>query len=205
MSKKDPFYEREKAKYGNPIPSREYILECLESRLKPANFPELASELGLGDDEEAQEALRYRLRAMERDGQIFFNRAKRYAIPEQAGLVKGSVIGHRDGHGFLDIDGEKRDAYIPHYEMKSLLHGDRILAKVMEGSRGKGKLEARVVQVIEGRKEAVVGRYFLEYGIAVVVPDDDRICQDIIIPQGQQGKAPARLAANVWPRQRKHR
>ena len=39
----DPFQEREAEKYANPIPSREFILEHLTKREKPANRDELAS------------------------------------------------------------------------------------------------------------------------------------------------------------------
>lgn len=50
--------------------------------------------------EENLEALRRRLRAMERDGQLVFTRRQCYALPERLDLWKGKVIGHRDGYGF---------------------------------------------------------------------------------------------------------
>ncbi|SQC39857.1 3'-to-5' exoribonuclease RNase R [Klebsiella pneumoniae] len=70
----DPFQEREAEKYANPIPSREFILEHLTKREKPASRDELAIELNI-EGEEQTEALRRRLRAMERDGQLVFTRA----------------------------------------------------------------------------------------------------------------------------------
>ena len=62
----DPFQEREAEKYANPIPSREFILEHLTKREKPASRDELAVELHI-EGEEQLEGLRRRLRAMERD------------------------------------------------------------------------------------------------------------------------------------------
>ena len=59
----DPFQEREAEKYANPIPSREFILEHLTKREKPASRDELAIELNI-EGEEQIEALRRRLRAM---------------------------------------------------------------------------------------------------------------------------------------------
>lgn len=59
----DPFREREAEKYANPIPSREFILEHLTKREKPASRDELAIELNI-EGEEQTEALRRRLRAM---------------------------------------------------------------------------------------------------------------------------------------------
>ena len=92
----DPFQEREAEKYANPIPSREFILEHLTKREKPASRDELAIELNI-EGEEQTEALRRRLRAMERDGQLVFTRRQCYALPERLDLRKGTVIGHRDG------------------------------------------------------------------------------------------------------------
>ncbi len=74
----DPFQEREAEKYANPIPSREFILEHLTKREKPASRDELAIELNI-EGEEQTEALRRRLRAMERDGQLVFTRRQCYA------------------------------------------------------------------------------------------------------------------------------
>jgi ribonuclease R len=76
MTVKDPHLAREQEKYENPIPSREFILEHLKQRQQPAYFEELAAELKLTDDE-AMFALKKRLRAMERDGQLEFNKSKR--------------------------------------------------------------------------------------------------------------------------------
>ncbi len=59
----DPFLEREAEKYANPIPSREFILDHLSKREKPASREELAIELNL-EGEEQLEGLRRRLRAM---------------------------------------------------------------------------------------------------------------------------------------------
>ena len=48
----DPFQEREAEKYANPIPSREFIIEHLTKREKPANREELAVELNIEGEEQ---------------------------------------------------------------------------------------------------------------------------------------------------------
>ena len=83
----DPFQEREAEKYANPIPSREFILEHLTKREKPASRDELAVELHI-EGEEQLEGLRRRLRAMERDGQLVFTRRQCYALPERLAAGK---------------------------------------------------------------------------------------------------------------------
>ncbi len=66
---KDPFAEREAEKYQNPIPSREFILGVLQSIATPVHFNQLKKELHINGEEE-RIALRRRLRAMVRDGQL---------------------------------------------------------------------------------------------------------------------------------------
>ena len=58
-----------------------------------------------------KKAMRRRLRAMENDGQLVFTKRKRYALPEKLDLFKGMVIGHREGYGFLQVEGKKEDLF----------------------------------------------------------------------------------------------
>ena len=187
MTIKDPHLAREQEKYENPIPSREFILEYIKQRQQPAYFDELAAELHLSD-EEALFALKKRLRAMERDGQLLFTKTKRYGLVDDLDLVKGTVLGHREGFGFLKLAQGGPDWYIPNFEMQRLLPGDVVLASAGE-IKGKDKVEARIVRVLEPRKEPIVGRYFKDFALAVVVPEDPRISQDIVIPVGDENGA----------------
>ena len=187
MSNQDPNLSREQEKYENPVPSREFILTHLKGRAKPANFHQLCEELAVNDDER-QIAFKRRLRAMERDGQLFFNKFKCYALIDEAGLVKGKVIGHRDGFGFLEVEGESKDWFIAKHQMSMVLHGDIVLAKGTKRGSG-GKCDARIIKVLSGERAPIVGRYFVEHGIAVVVAEDPRITQDIIILPGSENGA----------------
>ncbi|WP_116475050.1 ribonuclease R [Zobellella maritima] len=179
----DPFLQREADKYENPIPSREFILEHLKGRNSPANRDELFAELEL-DGEEQAEALRRRLRAMERDGQLVFTRNKCYALPDKLNLIKGYVIGHREGFGFLRQEDGGDDLFLAQREMDALMHGDYVLVQPLRFD-SRGRQEARVVRILKSRDLDVVGRYFVENGVSYVVPDDSRIPQDILIPQGE--------------------
>lgn len=175
----DPFQEREAEKYANPIPSREFILEHLTKREKPASREELAVELNI-EGEEQLEALRRRLRAMERDGQLVFTRRQCYALPERLDLLKGTVIGHRDGYGFLRVEGRKDDLYLSSEQMKTCIHGDQVLAQPLGADR-KGRREARIVRVLVPKTSQIVGRYFTDAGVGFVVPDDSRLSFDFVV------------------------
>lgn len=176
----DPNYQQEQQKYENPIPSREFILQIIRDHNAPMSRDELVKLLKI-NDEERQEAMRRRLRAMENDGQLVFTKRKCYALPEKLDLIKGTVIGHRDGYGFLQVDGRKEDLFISNTQMQRVMHGDFVLAQPAGFDR-KGRPEVRIVRVLETGKKQLVGRFFLEDGIGYVVPDDSRINRDILIP-----------------------
>ncbi|MGR5167752.1 ribonuclease R [Vibrio astriarenae] len=188
----DPFADRESQNYENPVPSREFILEFLERAGVPMNRNDLFDALEL-NGEEQYEGLRRRLRAMERDGQLVFTRRQCYALPDKLEMVKGYVIGHKDGHGWVRPEGsvgKDNDVVLPHHQMKNLIHGDFVLVQPTDNSK-RGRREGRLVRVLEERNTQIVGRFFLEYGYSYVVPDDSRISQDILIPN--EHKAGARM------------
>ncbi|OBX08649.1 exoribonuclease R [Gallibacterium salpingitidis] len=193
MQYQDPHYAEEVEKYGNPIPSRELILTVIRDHNAPMSKEELLHILEINDPE-LQEAMRRRLRAMENDGQLVFTKRKRYALPERLDLLKGTVIGHKDGYGFLQVDGSKDDWFIPNGQMQKVLHDDYVLAQP-NGFDRRGRKEVRIVRVLERRKKQIVGRFFLEDGIGYVVPDDSRINHDIVIPN--EYRAGARMGQVV--------
>ena len=183
----DPHYKRELEKYGNPIPSREFILSVIRDNNAPMNRDEILTALSIRNEDQI-EAIRRRLRAMENDGQLVFTKRKRYALPEKLDLFKGTVIGHRESFGFLQVDGKKDDLFIPNHQMQRVMHGDFVLAQPA-GLDRRGRREVRIVRVLESRKKQIVGRFFLENGFSYVVPDDSRIGRDILVPNEHRNGA----------------
>ncbi len=183
IPRKDPFQQREAQKYENPIPSREYIMQLLDESGQPLNRTKIAALLGL-EEEEQLDALRRRLRAMERDGQIIFNRRGGYGLVSKMQLIRGRVIGHPDGFGFLVPDEGGDDLFLSAREMHSCLHGDRVLARV-SGVDRRGRREGSIVEVLEHANEHIAGRYYHDKGVGFVVADNKRINQDILVPSDQ--------------------
>ena len=177
--RKDPHAERESLKYENPIASREYILEFLVDAGVPLKFDELASRLNLAEDEQ-RTALRRRLRAMERDGQILFNRRKRYCLPDKMDLIAGRVIAHPNGFGFLVPDKGGDDLFLAAHEMHAVMHGDRIVVREIGFDR-RGRREGTVVEILERGMHHVVGRIFIEAGMGFVMADNKRVPHEILV------------------------
>ena len=180
---KDPYAKREAAKYERPIASRELILEVLENAAGPLSLTDLHSALAVHTDEVVA-AMTRRLVAMERDGQLIRNRQNHYAPISKVDLVRGRVMGHADGFGFLIPDEGGEDLFLSPFEMRTLMHGDRAIVRPAGKSR-RGKSQAKLVEIIERHNKQVVGRYYKESGIGFVVPDNKRLNQDIMIPAKQ--------------------
>ncbi len=192
MSKKkvvDQHAEREAQKYENPIPSREHIMAMLADQDGPMSFRRIADTLALEDDT-SLEALRRRLRAMERDGQLVRNRRDRFGLVSKMQLITGRVIGHPDGFGFLVPDDGTDDLFMSARQMRTLLHGDRAIARI-SGVDRRGRREGSVVEVLERAHHEVVGRFLMEHGMGFVSPDNKRITQDILVPSELRGGATA--------------
>ncbi|MCG8313462.1 MAG: ribonuclease R [Pseudomonadales bacterium] len=185
--KKDPNAKAEAEKYDNPVPSREFIARLLEERGQPLTHRQICSEFGVFEEEQV-EAIRRRLRAMARDGQLMRNRRDAYGVVDKMDLITGTLIGHRDGYGFLKPDNGGDDYYLSARQMRCGFDGDRVLAR-QSGVDQRGRKEATIVEVFERKTTQVVGRYFRESGIGFVSPENKRIAQDILIPNENAGGA----------------
>ncbi len=104
--------------------------------------------------------------------------------------VEGTVQGHRDGHGFVVRDDRQADLYLSQQEMRSVLHRDRVKARVMRYDR-KGRPEGRVLEILERRRAPIIGRLLHESGVWLVAPEDKRYGQDILIPKNATANAAA--------------
>jgi ribonuclease R len=185
--RRDPFAAREASRYKRPVPSREMILRVMAEQPGPLDLSALLDALSVHDPEDI-DALTRRLKAMERDGQIVRNRRGGYLPVAESDLIRGRVIGHPDGFGFLKPDEGHEDLFLSPREMRVLMHGDRAVVRVVGVDR-RGRKEVALVEVIERNNKQVVGRFFTERGIGFVVPDNKRLNQDILIPPESTGGA----------------
>ena len=116
--------------------------------------------------------------------------------------VRGRVIAHRDGYGFLARDDGGEDVYLPAREMQGLMHGDRIVCELRPSRRG-GRFANRwagvVVEVLERSSRTVVGRFFRAGGFSFVSPDHRNQHHDVLIPDGQGSDGEMVVAEVVEP------
>ncbi|USX24933.1 ribonuclease R [Oxalobacteraceae bacterium OTU3CINTB1] len=175
------------------IPSREEILGIFRSAKAPLDLLAVAKSLKVAQD--AQAVLSRRLNAMQRDGQIVADDSGHFSLATETGFVAGRVSSHRDGFGFVIPDEPGEDLFLPEKEMQKVLHGDRVLAKVIGVDR-RGRPEGTIVEVVQRANTHVIGRLLNENGTWIVAPEDQRIAQDILI-EGSIGKAKSGQVVSV--------
>ena len=158
----------------------EQILAALSHARGPMTPMELAGRLEVGDRGEEFDAA---LAELERAGRVVRNRAGLLLVAARANLLSGKVQGHRDGYGFLIRDDGGPDLVLAEHEMSRVLHGDRVLARPA-GQDRRGRPLGEIVEVIEHRTNRLVGRLLNERGVTIVVPEDQRISHDILVPPG---------------------
>jgi len=185
--KRDPFAAREAEKYENPIPSREFILELLDSADQPVTHEQMCDLLKLTEEDQV-EALRRRLIAMARDGQLISNRRDAYVRLDKIDVVRGRVQGHRDGYGFVIRADGGEDIYLHNRQMRKVFDGDEVLVR-LAGEQYRGKEEGAIVEVLARNTSQLAGRFHNEEGVQFVRPENPRITQDIMIPFGSYGGA----------------
>lgn len=178
---KDPHAKREADKYQHPIASREFILQLIQKQGKPVSFTELLNLLSFSSsDEEAFEALKRRVKAMLRDGQLLQNRRGAYGLPQKMDLIKGRVSATSGGFGFLIPEDGGDDLFLSSGQMQALFDGDIILAKI-SGIDRRGRKEGRVEEILERHTHELVGRCYRESGVLFLKPDSKKITRDIVL------------------------
>lgn len=167
--------------------SPERIIDFLrEEAGRPLKPIELATELEIP---EAQiDDFTKLLAELEQQGLLYRNKQQRYAVPTKINLVVGTLQTIRSGAGFVVPEEGDQDLYIAREGLRSAVNGDRVIARVEKRKRG-GKMEGRVVRVLERARQTVVGVYHPTKNFGFVVPEDLTLPNDVFVPPGQEGEA----------------
>lgn len=163
------------------------MLDVIADLGAPVTQDELQALLRL-EEASAIEALRRRLVAMVRDGQLVQNRRGGFLVVDERDLLRGRISAHPNGFGFMAPEDGKDDLYLSPREMRAVLHGDRVVARV-SGVDRRGRREGQIVEVLERANETVVGRLVIERGSSYLRPENARIHQDIMVGSADLGGA----------------
>jgi ribonuclease R len=173
------------------------ILKKIERQPKhSAGFKQLLRELGVHGD--ARRELFERLKQLVAAGQLQQVGPDRYAIPQAAAgknMAVGRLSMHRDGFGFVipepsSLDERLKarlvgDIFIPPPAVGSAMHGDRVIVEI-GNVRPDGRAEGRIVRLVGRAHSTVVGKFHYGNRNNFVTPIDQKINQDIVIPEGSE-------------------
>ncbi|MDA1093951.1 MAG: ribonuclease R, partial [Acidobacteria bacterium] len=134
---------------------------------------------------------RRRVRRLVEMGDVIRIRGNRYGVAARMNLVSGRLQVNPRGFGFVtpEHEGAHRveDIYVAGVNLHEAMHGDRVAVRVEPQG---GRVEGRIVRVLERANHDLVGRYDVdEGGVGFVVPFDPRVVLDVQIPAGGDGSA----------------
>lgn len=107
---------------------------------------------------------------------------KKRKLPKK-GIREGIFTGHPKGFGFVEIDGEDEDIFIPEEETNTAVHQDRVQVCIQTEAKEGRRREGTIVKVLERGMTEVVGTYQNNRNYGFVVCDNPKFSKDIFIPK----------------------
>lgn len=117
-------------------------------------------------------------------------------------IVEGTISITSKGFGFVTVEGESADVFIPESKTQQALNGDRVKIQIL--SQNKKKAEGQVIEVIERERTQFVGTIQMHDKFAFLLPDNVKMNTDIYIPKeklnGAKDGEKALVRITVWPK-----
>ncbi|MBO5346650.1 MAG: ribonuclease R, partial [Lachnospiraceae bacterium] len=92
----------------------------------------------------------------------------------------GTFISHPKGFGFVTVEGHDEDFFIPPEYTGGAFHQDTVEIELM-GRPGGKRQEAKVLKVMSHAINQVVGTFQKSKAFGFVIPDNQKIAQDIFV------------------------
>lgn len=147
----------------------------------PMKIKELCIVLGVTKQD--RPVLERILLELQEEGKIELSKRGKYSKAESKN-VTGVFTAHQRGFGFVTIEGENEDIFIPGDKVNGAMHMDTVEIAVLPTTSGKRK-EGAVLKVIERGMKHVVCTYEASENFGFAVPDNTRFGSDIFIPKGK--------------------
>lgn len=159
---------------------KELVFGFISSKeYKPLKFKEMVTVLQVPKRE--KEDLREVLESLLSEGKITIDVKGKFKVADEHVKV-GKYIGNSRGFGFVEIEGEDQDIFIPESGSKGALHGDVVQVKILEGQSGKRR-EGVIVGIVERTTDEVVGTFAKSKSFGFVITDNQKFNRDIYIPK----------------------
>lgn len=119
------------------------------------------------------------LNALLADGKIEISKKGKYSKSEGT-FITGTFTSHARGFGFVEVEGETEDIFIPADQINGAFHKDVVQVAISPSASGKRR-EGSIVKVVSHGLTRIVGTYEYSKNFGFVIPDDPKITKDIFI------------------------
>ena len=144
----------------------------------PMKIKELAIVLNV--PKENREDLEEVLKELLAEGRISVSKKGKYGKPS-GNILVGTYEGNAKGFGFVTVEGETEDIFIPESASNGALNEDLVQVVLRSGKGGKRR-EGEIIKILEHAVTELVGTYQKNQNFGFVVPDNNKISRDIFIP-----------------------
>lgn len=103
--------------------------------------------------------------------------------------LKGVLDVTRSGVGYVIISEHQNDIFVNRNDLGTALDGDTVLVKITKKSTSSGKVEGRIVEVLERKLTEFVGVLSLSEGFGFVDISTEKAMPDFFIPGSKLNKA----------------
>lgn len=145
----------------------------------PMKIKELAIVLGVKKEQRPE--LEMILADLMAEGRIECSKRGKYSKSEIKKMT-GTFTAHPKGFGFVSVEGETEDIFIPESQVNGAMHMDTVEITVSPVTTGRRR-EGTVVKVLERGMKQVVCTYEQSKTFGFAVPDNPKFGTDIFIPQ----------------------
>ena len=145
----------------------------------PMKIKELAIVLGVKKEQRPE--LEMILADLMAEGRIECSKRGKYSKSEIKKMT-GTFTAHPKGFGFVSVEGETEDIFIPESQVNGAMHMDTVEITVSPVTTGRRR-EGTVVKVLERGMKQVVCTYEQCKTFGFAVPDNPKFGTDIFIPQ----------------------
>lgn len=129
------------------------------------------------------------LNHLEEEYKIQKNRKSKYSLVAQGKYLSGIFRGNEKGFGFVKIENQEQEIYIPKDNTKGALNGDKVLVEKIDTKEKSHHEEGRIVKILSREKDCLVGVFTKSQNYGFVLPDDRKFGTDIYISKKNMGKA----------------
>ncbi|BCJ95679.1 ribonuclease R [Anaerocolumna cellulosilytica] len=154
------------------------LIDFINSKeYQPMKLKEIGTVLQVPRNE--KQDLRETLESLLSEGKIEVDNAGRYKLAD-ASTKTGIFNGTQRGYGFVVIEGEPDDIFIPENATKGALHNDKVMVSVKRDKTGK-RQEGEIIRILERANSIVVGTFEKSKNYGFVIADNQKFGKDIFI------------------------